>query len=70
MEKINFKNKGEDGAIPINATNLNLLQDNVETEFNNIKIGDITTESSPSKCGYKIDNHEIYYQTVILLLNC
>lgn len=60
MEKINFKNKGEDGAIPINNTNLNLLQDNVENEFNNTKIGDITTEGSPSKCGYKIDNHEMY----------
>lgn len=60
MEKINFRNKGEDGAIPINDTNLNLLQDNVENEFNNTKIGDITTEGSPSKCGYKIDNHEIY----------
>lgn len=36
MEKLNFKNKGETGAIPINADNLNLMQTNVENEFNNI----------------------------------
>lgn len=34
MEKIVFKNKGEDNALPINATNLNQLQSNIETEFN------------------------------------
>lgn len=33
MEKINFKNKGDAEAIPINADNLNLLQTNVENEF-------------------------------------
>lgn len=36
MNKIDFKNKGEVGAIPINADNLNLLQDNVENEFGKI----------------------------------
>lgn len=34
MEKIVFKNKGEDNALPINAANLNQLQSNIETEFN------------------------------------
>lgn len=33
MKKINFKNKGETGATPVNADNLNLLQTNVENEF-------------------------------------
>lgn len=60
MQKIEFKSKGETGAIPLSPTILNQMQDNVENEFNNTKIGDITTEVSPSKCGYKIDNHEIY----------
>lgn len=36
MEKINFKNKGETDAVSINADNLNLLQTNVENEFDEI----------------------------------
>ena len=42
MEKINFKNKGETGAIPINANNLNLLQDNTENAINETKPSIIT----------------------------
>ena len=37
MEKINFKNKGEPGAIPANADNLNLMQNNVENSFKSNK---------------------------------
>lgn len=36
MEKINFKNKGETGAVSINADNLNLLQTNVENSINSL----------------------------------
>lgn len=42
MEKINFKNKGEVGAIPANADNLNLMQDNVEEAINETKSSVIT----------------------------
>lgn len=40
MQKIEFKNKGETGAIPINSINLNQMQDNIETliEETNTKI--------------------------------
>lgn len=37
MEKINFKNKGEPGAIPANADNLNLMQNNIENSFKSNK---------------------------------
>lgn len=40
MKKINFENKPSTNS-PINATNLNLLQDNVEDEFDN-KIGNLS----------------------------
>ncbi len=36
MNKIDFKNKGEVGAIPINAENLNLLQKNTENVINGV----------------------------------
>lgn len=36
MEKINFKNKGETGAVPVNAENLNLLQTNVENAITSL----------------------------------
>lgn len=42
MEKINFKNKGETGANPINANNLNLMQDNAENAINENKPSVIT----------------------------
>lgn len=42
MEKINFKNKGETGAIPANANNLNLMQNNVENAINENKASVIT----------------------------
>lgn len=56
MNKILFKNKGETDAVPINASNLNLLQDNVENEMNANKITVNTTEKESSSevysCSY------------------
>ena len=49
MEKINFKSKGETGAIPINANNLNLMQDNVENSFKSSKI---TSDTDTYNCNY------------------
>lgn len=55
MDKITFKNKGETGAVPINSTNLNLLQDNVENaivEVNTIGETDLSSyleESTSNK---------------------
>lgn len=44
MDKINFQN-GESGATPLNATNLNKLQDNVENAIPTIA-DDLTTEDT------------------------
>lgn len=56
MNKILFKNKGETDAVPINASNLNLLQDNVENEIKANKITvNITEKESSSEvysCSY------------------
>ena len=49
MEKINFKNKGEAGAIPINADNLNLMQTNVENSFKSSKT---TSDTDTYNCNY------------------
>jgi len=49
MEKIIFKNKGETGAIPINADNLNLMQDNVENSFKSSKT---TSNTDTYNCNY------------------
>ena len=49
MEKINFKNKGEAGAISINANNLNLMQDNVENSF---KSSMTTSDKDTYNCNY------------------
>ena len=49
MEKINFKNKGETGAIPINANNLNLMQTNVENSFKSSKT---TSDTDTYNCNY------------------
>lgn len=49
MEKINFKNKGEPGAIPANADNLNLMQNNVENSFKSNKT---TSDKDTYSCNY------------------
>lgn len=49
MEKINFKNKGEPGAIPANADSLNLMQNNVENSFKSIKT---ISDTDTYNCNY------------------
>lgn len=49
MEKINFKNKGEPGAIPANADNLNLMQNNIENSFKSNKT---TSDKDTYNCNY------------------
>lgn len=49
MKKLNFKNKGETGAIPINANNLNLMQTNVENSFKSSKT---TSDKDTYNCNY------------------
>lgn len=49
MKKINFKNKGETGAIPFNANNFNLMQDNVENSF---KSSRTTSDKDTYNCNY------------------
>lgn len=49
MEKINFKNKGETGAVPFNANNFNLMQDNVENSF---KSSRTTSDTDTYSCNY------------------
>lgn len=62
MKKINFKNKGETGAIPINADNLNLMQTNVENEFNNIT----NYSTTETKIG-KWMNKDLYRKVVVIV---
>ena len=45
MEKINFENYPSTNS-PINATNLNLLQDNVEDALSDVKVLTFTRDSS------------------------
>lgn len=61
MERINFRNKGETGAIPINADNLNLMQTNVENEFNNIT----NYSTTETKIG-KWMNKDLYRKVVVI----
>lgn len=49
MEKLNFKNKGETGANPINADNLNLMQTNVENSF---KSSMTNSDTDTYNCNY------------------
>lgn len=62
MERINFRNKGETGAIPINADNLNLMQTNVENEFNNIT----NYSTTETKIG-KWMNKDLYRKVVVIV---
>ncbi len=50
MEKINFENKPSTNT-PINANNLNLLQDNIEDEFDikDAEIGDLNSLNTTDK---------------------
>lgn len=62
MERINFRNKGETGAIPINADNLNLMQTNVKNEFNNIT----NYSTTETKIG-KWMNKDLYRKVVVIV---
>lgn len=46
------------GETPINAANLNNIENGIEAIDN--KIQDIVTNGNAAKCGYKIDGKEIY----------
>lgn len=70
MALIEFENKPSTNT-PINATNLNTLQDNVEDAIDEVqknlnlsKQQDIITDSSDSKCGYKIDSKDVYVKRI------
>ena len=91
MQKINFKNlPSTDTAI--NASNLNLMQDNIESAIEDVEDTiptienslnsdsttngasvhvvkertheDITTDGSPSKCCYKVDDKDVYVKRI------
>lgn len=72
MEKINFENKPSTNT-PINATNLNLLQDNIEDEFDikDAEIGDLNSLNTTDKSNLVIAINEINLQNkgVILWTN-
>ena len=74
MQKINFKNL-PDTSTPLNASTLNQMQDNIENaiedaedtiptvvddRIQNKVHGDVVTDGSPVKCGYKVDNKDVY----------
>lgn len=63
MEKINFQDLPITET-PINSSNLNLLQDNIENAIDEIKQPDLTTNGEPVKCGYKIDDKDVYVKLV------
>ena len=62
MEKLIFKNKGETGAFPINADNLNIMQTTVENEFNNIT----NYSTTETKIG-KWMNKDLYRKVVVIV---
>ena len=74
MQKINFKNL-PDTSTPLNASTLNQMQDNIESAIEDVEDtiptivddriqnkvhGDVVTDGSPVKCGYKVDNKDVY----------
>lgn len=60
MEKINFENKPSTDS-PINADNLNLLQDNVEDAINNINFN---ISESAVKTDYSFENNPIFVKKI------
>lgn len=59
MEKINF----QDNITKANAETMNQFQDNVENAINEINYN-IITEGEAVKCGYKIDNKDVYVKRI------
>ena len=62
MERINFGNKGDANAKPLNNSNLKLLQDNIENEFNNIT----NYSTTETKIG-KWMNKDLYRKIVVIV---
>ena len=62
MERINFGNKGDANAKPLNNSNLKLLQDNIENEFNNIT----NYSTTETKIG-KWMNKDLYRKVVVIV---
>ena len=60
MQKINFENKPSTNS-PINADNLNLLQDNVEDAINNINFN---ISESAVKTDYSFENNPIFVKKI------
>lgn len=78
MQKINFENLPSTNT-PINASNLNLMQNNIESAIEDVEDNvpnivdnkiqnkiheDVTTDDSPSKCGYKVDDKDVYVKRI------
>lgn len=64
MEKINFANNSEPY---LSAENLNQMQTNMENAIDEVDKKtqqDITTNGDPVKCGYKIDDKDVYVKRV------
>ena len=63
MEKINF----QDNITKANAKTMNTFQDNVENainEISNLKQENFVTDGTAVKCGYKIDNKDVYVKRI------
>ena len=59
MEKINF----QDNITKANAETMNTFQDNIENAINEINYN-IITDGEAVKCGYKIDNKDVYVKRI------
>ena len=59
MEKINFQNN----VTKANAETMNIFQDNIENAINEINYN-IITDGEAVKCGYKIDNKDVYVKRI------
>lgn len=59
MEKINF----QDNVTKANAETMNTFQDNIENAINEINYN-IITDGEAVKCGYKIDNKDVYVKRI------
>ena len=59
MEKINFQNN----ITKANAETMTQFQDNIENAINEINYN-IITDGEAVKCGYKIDNKDVYVKRI------
>ena len=59
MEKINF----QDNITKANAETMTQFQDNIENAINEINYN-IITDGEAVKCGYKIDNKDVYVKRI------